>query len=215
MSMPGFSAEVAIYRSTMTYQALWVSGEAAGSGADPAQLIPMLPVGGICTPLCDPCESDIGSRTGCSQTCTARDCSEYKKLCHGCSNPCEGGQFCGGICTDTSNDRNNCGVCGNVCPPGVTCHNGTCGCLPGQTNCSGTCRDISIDPQNCGACGNACGVGMVCQNGACVQANCRVYCSDWNSCIQKCGPWPPDFGSAPCWLDCLRPSVDCLNSTCA
>jgi hypothetical protein len=215
MSMPGFSAEATIYRSTMIYQAAWASGEAAGSGVDPANFISMLPNGGICAPVCDPCDSDVHSRTGCSQTCTARDCTEFTRLCHGCSNPCEGGQFCGGICTDTSSDRNNCGGCGNVCPPGVSCHNGSCGCLPGQTNCSGTCRDTTNDPQNCGACGNACGVGKVCQDGTCVEANCRVFCSTWNSCNQTCGQWPPGLGNSQCWLNCLSPVIDCLNSTCA
>ena len=215
MSIPGFRAETTIYRSKITYQAAWASGEAVGSGVGPGQIVPMLPVnGGICIPFCDLCESDASSRTGCSQTCTARNCNEFTRSCRGCSNPCEGGQFCGGICTETSNDPKNCGACGNVCSPGVTCNNGTCGCRPGLTLCSGTCTDTSSNPSNCGACGNACGGGKICQNGACVQANCRVYCSDWNSCNQTCGAWPPGLSNYQCWLDCLRPSVDCLTSTC-
>jgi stigma-specific protein Stig1 len=215
MRMPGFTAEATIYRSTNTYQAAWASAEAAGSGVDPMQVIPMLPVdGGICTPFCDLCESDVTSPTGCSHTCTAKNCNEFKTSCHPCSNPCEGGQFCGGFCKDTSSDPKNCGACGNVCPPGVTCQNGTCGCPPGQTICNGICTDTSSNSSNCGACGNACRAGEICQNGACVQANCRVYCSTWNSCNQTCGKWPPDFGNYQCWFDCLGPSINCLTSTC-
>src|SRR6516225_5767416 len=128
MSVPGFRAEATIYRSTITYQVARASGEAGGSGVEPVQLMPRLPVdgdGGICAPFCEPCESDIGSATGCSQTCTAKNCNEFKRSCRGCSNPCEGGQFCAGICKDTSKDPNNCGACGNVCPPGVPCNKGT------------------------------------------------------------------------------------------
>jgi len=214
MKMPGFRAEASIYRSIITYHGVWVSGEKVGSGADPAQVIPMLPAGGICAPFCDICESDINSRTGCSQSCTARNCNEYTRSCTGCSNACQGGQFCAGVCTDTSKDPKNCGACGNACAPGVTCQNGTCGCPPGQTICNGGCTDTSSNPSNCGACGIACGTGQICQNGACVAANCRVFCSDWDNCNQTCGKWPPGLGNYQCWLDCLGPSVDCLNTTC-
>ncbi len=31
-----------------------------------------------------------------------------------------------GICVDLNSDSNNCGTCGNSCPPGTTCGNGTC-----------------------------------------------------------------------------------------
>ncbi len=72
---------------------------------------------------------------------------------------CPAGQtFCNGTCTDTSIDAQNCGACGNKCPPESTCIDGTCSspCLPGQTSCNGTCVDISADSQNCGACGRKC-----------------------------------------------------------
>src|SRR5271165_6234377 len=120
MSLPGFSAEVAIYRSTFTYQVGWASGEAAQSGVERGQVVPTIPVGGgggggFCNAGCELCESDINSRTGCSQSCIAKNCNEYTKPCRGCSNPCQGGQMCSGVCTDPTNDRNNCGGCGNVC----------------------------------------------------------------------------------------------------
>src|SRR5262249_20453442 len=46
--------------------------------------------------------------------------------------PCapEGEILCGGQCVDTSRDRNNCGRCGNQCPPGGACMGSKCaGCL--------------------------------------------------------------------------------------
>jgi hypothetical protein len=43
---------------------------------------------------------------------------------------------------------------------------------------------------------------------------CTVLCSDWNGCISKCGDWPPGFSNADCWLNCLKPSTDCLQRTC-
>jgi hypothetical protein len=209
MSVPGFRAEATIYRSTIPYQAALASGEAAGSVANPVQLIPML----LCTPFCDECVSDVHSRTGCSQTCIAGNCNEFTTSCHGCANPCKDGRFCGGICKDTSNDPNNCGACFNVCPPGVPCRNGTCGCLPGQILCSGRCINTSSDPNNCGACGNVCGPGHTCQNGACVPG-CLVSCAQWQLCNNQCGAWPPGASNAGCWLDCLKPPVNCLTSTC-
>lgn len=217
MRVPGFDAESTIYKSALTYQGAWTWGEATGSSVGPSQLTDRLGVGGgagFCTPFCDLCESDVGSPTGCSKECTAKNCNEYTASCRGCSNPCPGGRFCSGLCKDISSDPNNCGACGNVCAPGVSCLNGTCGCPPGQTRCSGGCTNTSSNSQNCGACGHACGDGQICQNGTCVQANCRVYCSDWNHCNQTCGKWPPDLSNYQCWFDCLSPSISCLTSTC-
>src|SRR5215472_17167729 len=121
MRVPGFGAEATIYKSQIAYQAVWASGEA--TGLDTA--MPMLSVGeGICQPFCELCESDINSRTGCSQSCTAKNCNEYTRPCTGCSNPCEGGLLCRGVCTDPLTDPKNCGTCGNACPPGVSCQHG-------------------------------------------------------------------------------------------
>jgi hypothetical protein len=47
---------------------------------------------------------------------------------------CGSGQTnCGGVCRNTSNDGNNCGVCGKVCPSGQACIAGAC-----SPSCGGT-----------------------------------------------------------------------------
>ena len=211
MNLPGYRAEASIYTSANSYYFSSESGQPNSSGRDPGQVVPMI---GKCTPFCTLCESDITSPSGCSKSCVLADCSETQRSCTGCSNPCTGGKFCHGKCTDPSRDRTNCGTCGNVCPPGVGCLNGNCGCDPGQVLCPGGCTDTNSDSSNCGACGHACGAGKICQNGTCVEANCRVFCSDWKRCNQTCGPWPPGLSNAGCWLDCLQVNVDCLNATC-
>ena len=46
---------------------------------------------------------------------------------------------CGGSCTDTSLDPNNCGGCGTKCAAGEVCSGGTCSttCGSGTTKCGG------------------------------------------------------------------------------
>jgi alpha-tubulin suppressor-like RCC1 family protein len=51
-------------------------------------------------------------------------------LCDGVGdcNPCSAGlSLCSGTCVSESNDPNNCGGCGNVCPAGDICTEGACG----------------------------------------------------------------------------------------
>ena len=60
------------------------------------------------------------------------------------------------------------------------------------------------------ASGGSLGTMVVAQQGS----GCTVSCADWNSCNQKCGSWPPGFSNYHCWLDCLKPSIECLNTTC-
>jgi hypothetical protein len=66
---------------------------------------------------------------------------------------------CGGTCTTTSSDNNNCGSCGHVCNTagGEACVSGVCSCSMG-TDCSGNCVLTASDANNCGSCGHACGM---------------------------------------------------------
>jgi hypothetical protein len=127
---------------------------------------------------------------------------------------------CNGTCIDTNVDLLNCGACGNVCPLGKACINGTCTCLPGQTPCNGTCTDTSFDLRNCGACGNVCPFGKHCVSGKCVCPTglsfCNGICIDVTSDELNCG----SCGKA-CPLGqvcfngrCLAPSLDCTNGYC-
>ena len=43
---------------------------------------------------------------------------------------------------------------------------------------------------------------------------CTVSCDEWSTCNQTCGQWPPGFSNYDCWLNCLKPSIDCLNGMC-
>ena len=55
--------------------------------------------------------------------------------------------------------------------------------------------------------GSSAGAMVVAQQGT----GCTVSCDDWISCNQECGQWPPGLSNYECWLDCLKPTVDCLN----
>jgi hypothetical protein len=91
---------------------------------------------------------------------------------------CTGTQvLCGGSCTDTGSDLQNCGACGKVCPdyPNMngTCSGGTCSytCYKSYMRVYEDCNkntadgcevNLASDPNNCGTCGNVCGAGLGC-----------------------------------------------------
>ncbi len=86
---------------------------------------------------------------------------------------CDIGQLsCNGRCVRPETDPENCGVCGNICPPGDVCVSGTCLpiCPPGLLLCGPLCIDpMGNDPDNCGACGRVCASG-ICVAGTCAAA---------------------------------------------
>jgi len=85
-----------------------------------------------------------------------------------CSAACASGLAkCGTSCVDLSTDKNNCGLCGDVCANNQVCNSSMCACASGTSDCNGTCADLQTANANCGTCGNACSAGTVCTNGVC------------------------------------------------
>ena len=140
----------------------------------------------------------IGIIAGLSSAQTMTSCPKDMTVCEN-----------GTHCTDLMTDEENCGSCGNVCPQGLSCFNGTCGCLEGETLCDGRCISTSVDTFNCGKCGNACPEGQYCSSGtcACVTGNilCNGTCIDMNYDDNNCGK---------CGNVCQSGSF-CLNGECA
>jgi hypothetical protein len=92
-------------------------------------------------------------------------------------------------CSDLVTDPDNCGACGNVCPPDEPiCSGGACSlcsCAAGDVCCSGGdagsnpsapyCANTASDPLNCGGCGLVCSAANAvagCLDGVCVIEEC-------------------------------------------
>jgi hypothetical protein len=81
--------------------------------------------------------------------------------------------LCQGRCVNTRQDVENCGACGQRCPPVPNgtqeCNGGRCRvrCNSGFSDCSGACVDTKTDPAHCGSCGRAC-------SGLCVLGQCLL-----------------------------------------
>lgn len=81
-------------------------------------------------------------------------------------------------CGDTQSDRNNCGVCGRVCPVGFACTSGNCTCA--FTACGSDagdaaglfCTNTQTDVQNCGGCGAPCALSHAAAK--CTGAQCAI-----------------------------------------
>jgi hypothetical protein len=100
-----------------------------------------------------PLPGDAGLNCGASATCNS-----------------DGGvTYCANLTTDNA----NCGVCGENCPSGQVCSDGscevTCGSLTTCTPDGGVpyCANLSSDNANCGACGNVCSAVTLCTGGQC------------------------------------------------
>lgn len=121
-------------------------------------------------------------------------------------------------CTNTSTDPKNCGTCGNVCPEGTTCQNGSCSdvecqgqtCDTGFTNCNNN--------DNCYCFTSSSGTGFCGQNAICseltacsVDADCGTgsgrICAV-NSCCPVLVPALPGVCLSP---QCANPARKLLR----
>jgi hypothetical protein len=111
-----------------------------------------------------------------SPACNPDACAVYGTIC------------CPGIesCIVWWEDENNCGRCGNRCPPGSTCRLNVPGDYNRGASCQGCdaaacgtygliccqgivgCVNPWTDRNNCGGCGIRCGTGYRCSSGQCV-----------------------------------------------
>jgi hypothetical protein len=110
-----------------------------------------------------------------------------------CNNCVEGQKCCGGFCTDTDENKNNCGECGNACDETTAnrCQDGMCKCAVGppcsggSTCCDGGCKDLMTDATNCGVCGRPCAAMESCVDGMCVCGATGSECEGTLACCSS------------------------------
>ncbi|MBN9166387.1 MAG: hypothetical protein BGO98_42830 [Myxococcales bacterium 68-20] len=138
--------------------------------------------------------------------------------------------------TNLSNDEDNCGECGNVCPSFALlsmrsrCVNGACAleCFNAGSNqdfrdCNGAVDDgcevnVRVDAKHCGACGNACAPGERCRDGQCgcpaPRVDCGGRCIDITSDLSNCGACGSTCPPPPCEPPPPNVRFGCSSSQC-
>jgi hypothetical protein len=162
------------------------------------------PTGFVCVPTdqpsygcaagastCAPCVVANAIAACAGGACAVGQCQTDFADCN--QNPADGCE----VNLRTSNSH--CGTCGNACPGGTSCFDGSCLAAGGPplSNCSGTWVNLVTSISNCGGCGKACtpGAGQIatCAGGSCVyNAACPA-------------------GLSTCGSDCVDTSADPLN----
>lgn len=123
--------------------------------------------------------------------------------------------MCSGQCVDTMTSHANCGGCGNACPTGGFCQNGTCSCPGSETRCSTECIDLANDSSNCGGCSRASPPGSFCQNGnfTCLGTGatpCGGFCVNSYYDPTNCGTCGSYCGAG---VGCQTRGCGCTGST--
>lgn len=101
--------------------------------------------------------------------------------------------FCGAGCVDVRSNGLHCGACGQECPDGSFCVEGSCAatCSASTRACGLACVDVTSDPDHCGGCDMACPEDRACRGGACVcpegYSECDGACIDTADDPLHCG----------------------------
>ncbi|MDB4982202.1 MAG: Tryptophan synthase alpha chain [Myxococcales bacterium] len=118
---------------------------------------------------------------------------------------------CGGGCTNTATDPDNCGACGHRCAASEVCTDGACGvaaascgsapCGGGNICCGGQCVRPYNNRNNCGGCGVTCTfTGAGCHLGVCCAADDATAACRSSTCadgLVLCSDGCRDVGSDP------------------
>lgn len=162
------------------------------------------------------------------RTCeTAADCNWWQE-------PDSFRQCCGGECTNTRGDVENCGGCGRRCATGEMCAAGACvsaalacgtvTCDAGLICCAGACVRPSVDFGNCGGCGVACRFdGASCRAGVCCPGTDPMAACNTSVCPEgrvMCDDGCRDLGGdawhcGACDRACSSPAAHCASGLCA
>ena len=156
--------------------ATFIPPDAKDSGVD-ARPSPLL--------LCpsDRCPAPLATCSTSTYLCDVNTLTDNAH-CGGCGNACAGAapeisasfscqngtcvlacfsgtKDCDGIldngCEVQLGTNDNCGGCGDKCPPGINCQGGKCGaCAAPLILCAGRCVDPRSNDANCGGCGTVC-----------------------------------------------------------
>ncbi len=165
---------------------------------------------GACFAACD----STHGRASCSSSLCSIVCDAGFADCNGRANDgCE---------TEVRADPNHCGTCGQPCPGGASCVNGSCLCPSGSLPCEGQCVDVTENPLHCGACGVTCSgphASQVCQNGACLLSCVDNYldCDGKPSTGCEVNPASDPDHCGGCDVACPRTggTASCNQGTCS
>jgi MYXO-CTERM domain-containing protein len=159
--------------------------------------------------------------------CAIGDCNLNFNDCNG--DPADGCE------SNSMEDVENCGQCGNAClavfpNAEVICAGGTCemgACLTGFEDCNddpadGCEVDVLNDPANCDGCGQACTLDNAaagCQAGGCVVEACDVGWGDCdgqglNGCETNLNSDPNHCGGCGLPCDLANATAECVSGAC-
>jgi hypothetical protein len=113
---------------------------------------------------------------GGTETCVNGQCSE--PVCNAPMANCDG-NAANGCEINTSDDKNNCGSCGHVCPTGANCSGSQCtNCAAGTMLCNNACAPCPTSPAN---------GTLACAGGSCVatcnNGNLPKLCGSGNNTV--------------------------------